>query len=64
MGTGFSTQGPTATHRRSLDIAIEKFASVRGQLDALIRVELPALERELDRAGLPWTPGRATPGSH
>ena len=63
MGTGFSTHGPTATHRRSLDIAIEKFASVNGALDALIRVEIPALERELDRAGVPWTPGRTTPGS-
>jgi hypothetical protein len=63
MGTRSSTYGPTPTHRRSLEIAEEQFAEVRRDLDRLIRTELPALETKLDAAGVPWTPGRATPST-
>ena len=57
-----STYGPTANHRRSLEIATEQFAEVRAELDRLLRHELPALQSRLDAAGVPWTPGRGVPG--
>ncbi len=60
-GTGRSTYGPTATHRRSFDIAGEEFAELRRDLDRLIEVDLPALEKKLEAAGVPWTPGRSVP---
>ncbi len=61
-GNQVSTYGPTATHRRSLEIATEGFAEVRTELDRLLEVELRALEDGLDAAGVPWTPGRGVPG--
>jgi len=61
MGTRSSTYGPTPTHRMSLDIARESFADLRRDLDRLIGEELPALEHQLDAAGVPWTPGRTAP---
>ena len=60
-GNRLSTYGPTPTHRRSLEIAREQFATLRERLHQLIDIELPALEKRLDDAGLPWTPGRAVP---
>ncbi len=58
MGNNFSIYGPTPTHRRSLDIAREQLAQLRRELDRVVQVDLPALERKLDGAGVPWTPGR------
>ena len=60
-GNAYSTHGPTATHRKSLQIAEEEFAEVRLGLDELLQVELPALEARLDATGVPWTPGRGVP---
>ncbi|MEO1535213.1 MAG: glycosyl hydrolase, partial [Planctomycetota bacterium] len=62
LGTDFSVHGPIATHRQSLAIAQERFEELKNELNRLIRTELPALERRLDAAGVPWTPGRAVPG--
>jgi photosystem II stability/assembly factor-like uncharacterized protein len=58
QGNQLSLSGPTPTHRLSLEIAREELAEVRAELDRLIGVELPALEKRLDAAGVPWTPGR------
>ena len=38
-----------------------RIAEVRRKLDRLIGVELPALEKKLNAAGVPWTPGRGIP---
>ncbi len=62
IGNRLSTHGPTATHRESFAIARDLFGELRGALDRLIREELPALERKLEAAGVPWTPGRGVPG--
>ena len=62
LGTQYSVHGPTATHRESLDIARRAFAELKEELNRLVQTELPALERRLDEAGVPWTPGRAVPG--
>jgi hypothetical protein len=61
MGTRSSTYGPTPTHCMSLDLAKAAFADLRCELDRLVGEELPALELELDAAGVPWTPGRTAP---
>jgi hypothetical protein len=60
-GNRRSTYGPTATHRRSLELARERYAELQTELSAVIEVEMPALERQLDDAGVPWTPGRGVP---
>lgn len=61
-GVFMSTYGPTPTHRRSLEIAAEEFAAFGRELDRILTEELPALQRDLEAAGVPWTPGRGVPG--
>ncbi|MEM1330102.1 MAG: glycosyl hydrolase [Planctomycetota bacterium] len=63
LGTRFSLHGPTSTHLESLDIAERQFAELKQELNRLIQTELPALERGLERAGVPWTSGRPVPGA-
>ena len=53
-----ATYGPTANLRGSLDIAKQDFDALRIELDALLGSDLPALEKDLEAAGVPWTPGR------
>jgi photosystem II stability/assembly factor-like uncharacterized protein len=48
----------TATHEQQLQIASELFATQKTALKALVEIEVPAIERELDRIGAPYTPGR------
>ncbi|RPH98918.1 MAG: glycosyl hydrolase [Lysobacterales bacterium] len=62
LGTFRSTYGPTATHRRAIEIAEAGFAAVKERLGRIHDEELPVLRRELDAAGVPWTPGRGVPG--
>ena len=61
MGTAWSTYGPTPTHRRSLEIGEKELAAVRERLNAVLEQRLPALEKKLEQAGAPWTPGRPVP---
>ncbi len=58
QGNRLSLAGPTPTHRRSLEIAREELAEARAELLRLVGVDLPALEKRLDAASVPWTPGR------
>jgi photosystem II stability/assembly factor-like uncharacterized protein len=58
MGNLFSTYGPTATHRENFAIAREELQQLGVELARLLESDLPALERQLDAAGVPWTPGR------
>jgi hypothetical protein len=60
-GSRSTAYGPTATHRRSLEIANEEFAEVGRALDRVIDTEFRALMNKLDAAGVPWTPGRGVP---
>lgn len=64
IGTGRSTYGPTPTHEMSLDIAEREFTDVRAELEALVKQRIPALERALQAAGAPWTPGAPLPGGN
>lgn len=51
-------QWPTQTQRDAYKIASDELREELSKLRALIEVELRALERALDAAGAPWTPGR------
>ena len=60
-GTFYNTYGPTKTQRRDFEIAKEQFQALRGNLNELIEDEFVALQKKLDQAGVPWTPGRRIP---
>ncbi|MDQ3281340.1 MAG: glycosyl hydrolase, partial [Acidobacteriota bacterium] len=53
-----TTQPPTNTHRQALDTAEQQFVPLLAKLRQAVEVELGAIERELNVAGAPWTPGR------
>ena len=46
----------TTTHEQQYQIASELFAVQRSNLKQLVEVDLAALEKELERAGAPYTP--------
>jgi len=49
---------PTMTHEQQYQIASELFAAERAKLNTLVETDVPAIERELERLGAPYTPGR------
>ena len=60
-GTLNNSYGPTQTHRREYVIGQEQYEDVVGKLRALIEVDFKKLKQKLDKAGVPWTPGRRIP---
>jgi hypothetical protein len=57
-GQRMSLAPPTNTCRESYHIASEEFGEELGKLRKLIDTDLRELEKALDAAGAPWTPGR------
>jgi photosystem II stability/assembly factor-like uncharacterized protein len=53
-----STARPTQTQQAQYTAAAQDFESVLVQLRQLIEVDLARLEKQLEAAGAPWTPGR------
>lgn len=53
-----SSRRPADSLRAQADLAAETLASARTRLKQVLEVRLPKLERDLDAAGAPWTPGR------
>lgn len=53
-------QEPTATQRRSLEIARSEYRELRGELSSLADT-VRTLRTELDEAGAPWSPGSLLP---
>ncbi len=51
-------QTPTATQRRSLELAAESFEGLVRDLSELLEADLARLEADLAAAGASWTPGR------
>jgi photosystem II stability/assembly factor-like uncharacterized protein len=49
---------PTATQREAFAVASAEFTEELGKLRTLVDVELKELDKALDQAGAPWTPGR------
>ena len=60
-GTLSNTYGPTETHRRDYEIGREQYEDVAGDLKKLIEADFMKLKQKLDKAGVPWTPGRSLP---
>jgi len=56
--TRFTTEPPTQTHQESYSVAAAEFAEVLTKLRTLVNTDLPALEKQMDAAGVPHTPGR------
>jgi hypothetical protein len=57
-GERFSLAKPTASHVDSYNIAAAEFAEQLGKLRTLVEVDLNKLEKDMEAAGAPWTPGR------
>jgi photosystem II stability/assembly factor-like uncharacterized protein len=55
---GFALAKPTGTHLNSYKVAGSELTEELGKLRTLIDVDLKDLEKALDAAGAPWTPGR------
>jgi photosystem II stability/assembly factor-like uncharacterized protein len=53
-----STSRPTQTQVNQYNAAEQEFEGVLGQLRQLVEVDLVKLEKQLEAAGAPWTPGR------
>ncbi len=49
---------PTKTRQESYQVATAEFGAALAKLRALVKEDLPKLERQLDAAGVPPTPGR------
>jgi hypothetical protein len=52
---------PPGTDQQTYTIASQEFAAESEKLRSLIDVDLKAIEKALDDAGAPWTPGRLPP---
>ncbi len=54
----FSLARPTKTQAEAYQIASQEFTQELAKLRTLVEVDLRNLEKALDAAGAPWTPGR------
>ncbi len=57
-GERFSLAKPTQSHIDSYNIAASEFADQLSKLRTLVDTDLVKLEKEMEAAGAPWTPGR------
>jgi len=62
LGTFRSTYGPTESHRKVANLASRDFADIKTRIQRINDTDMPALQAELNQAGVPWTPGRGVPG--
>ena len=53
-----STSAPTQTQRHHYEVAAQEFEQVLSQLRPLVEGDLARLEKAMEAAGAPWTPGR------
>lgn len=60
MASG-AISGATETHRAQFEIIVNEYKGVSKQINEVLKKDLPALNKQLDGAGAPWTPGRAIP---
>jgi hypothetical protein len=61
FGSMSSTSAPTATQQQGYEIAAALFDEIYDDIRQLVEVDLPALQQQLEEAGVPWTPGRGLP---
>jgi len=55
---GDVTSPPTQIQRETLELAMTDLAREAARLNVLLTTKVPALNRALDAAGVPWTAGR------
>jgi hypothetical protein len=55
---GDVTSPPTQLQRETLDAAMKDLGVEVARLNAMLTARVPALNRALDAAGVPWTAGR------
>lgn len=60
-GTSGSTYGPTETLKRNLEIAGYEFGELKKELDNILNVKMPVLEKALIDADAPWVAGQPIP---
>jgi hypothetical protein len=60
-GQWSNTAAPTGTQKEQLALADSLFGGMVEELRQLVDRDLPDLEKRLDEAGVPWTPGRGVP---
>lgn len=53
-----TTSAPTQTMRNELSIAKEDFGPVYQKIKTIVETDIKAMERKLEAAGAPYTPGR------
>ncbi|MEW6735766.1 MAG: glycosyl hydrolase [Acidobacteriota bacterium] len=57
-GQRLAAARPTQTHLNGYQIAAQEFGQQLTDLHKLVEVDLVKLEKEMEAAGAPWTPGR------
>jgi hypothetical protein len=57
-GERFALTKPTQSHVEDYNIAAGEFAEELSKLHVLVEVDLAKLEKDMEAAGAPWTPGR------
>jgi hypothetical protein len=57
-GERFSLAKPTQSHIDQYNIGAAEFTDVLGKLRTLVDTDLAKLEKDMEAAGAPWTPGR------
>jgi len=57
-GERFSLTKPTQTHMDDYNIAAGEFGDQLSKLRTLVEVDMASLEKAMNAAGAPWTPGR------
>jgi hypothetical protein len=57
-GERFALARPTQSHVNDYNIASAEFSEQLAKLHALVEVDLSKLEKDMESAGAPWTPGR------
>jgi hypothetical protein len=57
-GERFSLAKPTQSHLDDYDVAAGEFVGELAKLHLLVEVDLIKLEKDMEAAGAPWTPGR------
>ena len=57
-GERFALTKPTQTHLDDYSIAAAEFGGQLDRLHVLVEVDLVKLEKDMEAAGAPWTPGR------
>jgi photosystem II stability/assembly factor-like uncharacterized protein len=53
-----SISAPTQTNRDSYAVAAQEYADAQAKLRQITGTEMPELEKQMEAAGAPWTPGR------